>query len=370
MKRQYTRRRAVHQRYHKKPTRRYYYKKKTSMPQWINRRNIAIASAALAVFLAFVGIFSNRLAPDIQIKAKNGTPPVISISAVHDMDIHVYDVQKKELVTMGLEDYIAHVTAGEMPASYEPEALKAQSIAARTYAVRKMVQLGGSGCNQHEGADVCTSSAHCQAYMSEERMLETWGENTDKYLKKICAAVEETAGLAITYDGAYIDALYHASSGGRTEDSVNVFGGALPYLVGVDSPNEGNGAGNVAKKEISYEEAADLIQKNYPQANVAKGNLKEKIQILSRYESGRVNKLKIGDTQITGKQARALFSLNSSNFTIAFGQNAMTFHTSGFGHGVGMSQAGANAMAKEGNDYEKILTHYYTGIAIEKIKQS
>ena len=373
MRKQYKRRKTVHQRYRKRRPRAPYRKRSGfSLPAWATKKTLLMAGVAIAIVIVFIAVLAgNGTAPDIEIHAAedDGSPPDISIAVADDMTINVYDTEKEQLVTMGLEEYIVHVTAGEMPASYESEALKAQSIAARTYAVRKMVQLGGTGCSAHEGADVCTSSAHCQAYMSEERMAETWGADTELYLEKICNAVEDTASLVMTYNGEYIDALYHASSGGRTEDSVNVFGGDLPYLVGVESPNEGTGAGNVAEKTISYEDAADAILAEYPNAGITADTLRDNMEILSRFESGRVEALKIGNVQITGQQARSLFGLNSANFTIAFGDSEMTFHTSGYGHGVGMSQAGANAMAREGSDFREILTHYYTGIEIEKINE-
>ena len=149
----------------------------------------------------------------------------------------------------------------------------------------------------------------------------------------LCAGDELVLKEADVYKG---QALYHASSGGRTEDSGNVFGGDLPYLVGVESPNEGTGAGNVAEKTISYEDAADAILAEYPNAGITADTLRDNMEILSRFESGRVEALKIGNVQITGQQARSLFGLNSANFTIAFGDSEMTFHTSGYGHGVGI----------------------------------
>lgn len=268
------------------------------------------------------------------------------------------------LEEMELEEYILRVVSAEMPASYDLEALKAQAVAARTYTLRK--KLGG-GCKKIEGAEICSDHTHCQAYCSEEDMRKKWGNDYETYHGKIAQAVSQTAGQVLVYDGQPISALYFSSSGGMTESSEHVFGGQVPYLQSVSSPGESDYAGAQTKKEFSYADAAALIAEKYPEAKITAQNAKTAISILSRYESGRVETLKLGETAISGVKARQLFGLRSANFSIGFGADKMTFETVGYGHGVGMSQAGANAMGKEGKNYREILLHYYTGVALGSV---
>lgn len=269
-----------------------------------------------------------------------------------------------QLEEMELEEYILRVVSAEMPASYELEALKAQAVAARTYTLRK--KLGG-GCQKIEGAEICSDHTHCQAYCSEEDMKKKWGDDYQTYHEKMKQAISQTAGQVLVYEGQPISALYFSSSGGMTESSEHVFGGQVPYLQSVSSPGESDYAGAQTKKEFSYAEAAALISEKYPEAKITAQNAKTAISILSRYESGRVENLKLGETTISGVKARQLFGLRSANFTIGFGSDKMTFETIGYGHGVGMSQAGANAMGKDGKTYQEILLHYYTGVALGNV---
>ena len=171
----------------------------------------------------------------------------------------------------------------------------------------------------------------------------------------------------LVYDGRPISALYFSSSGGMTESSEHVFGGQVPYLKSVSSPGETEYQGAQTKKEFSYEEFASKVAGAYPAAKLTAEQVRTSVSILSRYESGRVEKLKLGSTAISGVQARTLFGLRSANFTISFGENKLTFETVGYGHGVGMSQSGANAMGKNGSNYRDILQHYYTGVGFGKV---
>ena len=269
------------------------------------------------------------------------------------------------LKQMELEEYILGVVAAEMPASYELEALKAQAVAARTYTLRK--KLGG-GCQKIEGAEICTDHTHCQAYCSEEQMKEKWAGDYEKYRAKIWQAVSETAGQVLVYDGQPISALYFSSSGGMTESSEHVFGGQVPYLQSVSSPGESDYEGAQKKKEFSYAEVAKLATAAYPDSQLSQETVKTSLAVLSRYESGQVEKLKLGNTAISGVQARKLFGLRSANFTVSFGEDGMAFETVGYGHGVGMSQSGANAMGKNQSSYQQILQHYYTGVSFGNVK--
>ena len=260
--------------------------------------------------------------------------------------IKVYKHQSGKVEEMELEEYITGVVAAEMPASFEPEALRAQAVAARTFAARRMSIFDGTPCSS-EAAN--------------------WGNNYSKYFQKITEAVMGCAGEVAIYDGKPIEALYHSTSGGATEDSQNVFSQAKPYLVGVSSPGEDNASRFAASVEFSNSNFAKKVNSAYPKAGLKAGKLKSQVEVVSRYESGRVESVRLGNVRISGKEMRSIFSLYSANFTFSFTDDNVVIKTKGFGHGVGMSQHGANAMAKNGSDHIEILEHYYTGIDVVKI---
>ena len=265
------------------------------------------------------------------------------------LSISLYDRASGKTEEMPLEEYLIGVVGAEMPASFPLEALKAQAVAARTYAVRHMTAFGGSGCS---GADICTDSGCCQSYKSTEQLREKFGGEAERYMDKLRQAVYETEGEYAAYKGEPIEALYHSSAGGRTEDAQNVFSAALPYLVGVDSPGEETAGKYAAEVTVSLGEFTNRVNKKWPAAKLKKNRLGEQVKVVSRYDSGR--------------ELRRLFDLNSANFTLSIGEK-VTIRTKGYGHGVGMSQYGARAMALEGAGYEEILKHYYTGVEIEKV---
>lgn len=262
------------------------------------------------------------------------------------------------LTEMKLEDYLIGVVAAEMPASFELEALKAQAVAARTYTLYKRDH---GGCSAHDGADICTNSTHCQAYVTDEEMTRNWGGKKAQYLAKITEAVTSTAGEAIYYQGEAIQVFYFASAGGRTENSENVYSKALPYLRSVASEGEENSSHYYGKVTVSI---ADFKKK---MAKVSPGISFDGVPLIgdiTRFDSGRVQSIRIGNQSFTGREVRTAFSLNSANFTVKQSADSIIFNTVGFGHGVGMSQTGANAMAKKGADYIDILTHYFTGVTV------
>lgn len=330
-------------------------------PKRDNKNWIVALLAGALVVIAIVGLATPK--GEQALLDKDGN---IRIQVLSDREIQVYNHREKEVETMNLEEYIACTVAGEMPASYEEEALKAQAVAARTYVARKM---NAGGCNQAEGADVCTSSAHCQAFCSLEDMKEKWGDDFTANYEKIASAVMDTAGEILTYDGKPIEALYFASSGGQTEDAQNVFSNAQPYLVSVDSPGEGEMGRNEEDKTFTKTEFLQLLKESGYSTGLDEESLQKGIEILSRYDSGRVEKIRIGEAELTGREMREVFTLNSTNFTLGFSGDTVVVHTKGFGHGVGMSQAGANAMAQEGATYQEILTHYYTGVELSPLDE-
>lgn len=276
--------------------------------------------------------------------------------------ITVYDHREQALKKMDLETYIMGVTAAEMPASFPLEALKAQAVAARTYTVYHMLH---NGCKQHD-ADVCTSSACCQAYCDDTRMREKWGSSYKENKKLMAQAVDETLGQVLLYDGEPIEALYHSASGGRTENVEDIYGTELPYLRSVMSSAEAGTSKITGEKTVSLQSFCDTVNKNWKSAGLTTANAAKKTVIEQTTQSGRVQKIRLGDVTATGRQVRSLFSLDSALFTITFTGNDVVFRTKGYGHGVGMSQTGANVMALGGSTYDEILHYYYTDVEIGK----
>ena len=283
--------------------------------------------------------------------------------------LKVFDVKQNKLVEIPLEAYVSGVVAGEMPASYHLEALKAQAAAARTRAVQQAAAFSGQGCKNHPGADICTDSTHCQAFLSESEQREKWGAAAQAYQERIIKAVLDTKGMIITYNGEPITVLYHAVSGGRTEDVQAVFSQPLPYLKSVESNGEENNAKYQSVQTFSLTEAAKLLNSAFPGANILADTIALQVSIEKRTETGRAAQMRVGDVTVPARDFRAALSLNSTLFTISSNESTITFTEKGYGHGVGMSQAGANAMAAAGATWQNILTHYYTGVQLTALPE-
>ncbi|MGI6161109.1 MAG: stage II sporulation protein D [Christensenellales bacterium] len=279
--------------------------------------------------------------------------------------INMYNHYDKVIENIELEEYVAGVVSAEMPISFGMEALKAQAVAARTLALKKST-ANGRGCAKQKGADICSDSTHCQAWNGEEKRREKWGGAFNDNEARLKKAVEETAGLILEYEEQPIEVFYHSTAGGKTENSENVFSKALPYLVGVDSPGEESAPRYEGNVTVSSDKFVSNIKKAYPSAKISKSDIKEAIGAIVRFESGRVDTITIGGQKIEGTEIRSMFGLNSANFTISFNESGVVFSTKGFGHGVGMSQTGADHMAGQGVGFEEILKHYYTGVEIVK----
>ena len=280
---------------------------------------------------------------------------------VVNLPLSVWDDDLRAGRTILLEDYVAGVVAAEMPARYHPEALACQAVAARTFAIRQCRALGGNGCKSHPGYDVCSDSACCQGYLTPAAQRDKWPGEYSAMSSRVQSAVRVTAGQFLTYDGLPIEALYHASSGGMTEDAAAVFSSAQPYLVSVDSPGEEGYAGYVTQTTFSFSEAARLLTEAFPGCGVTAEDLPGQLELRSSTASGRVDTVLVGARSVTGTQLRQALGLRSTLLTWTFHEYSVTFQTRGYGHGVGMSQAGAQAMAAAGERYADILAHYYPG---------
>ena len=265
-----------------------------------------------------------------------------------------------EVLALPLDKYLWRVVAAEMPASFELEALKAQTVAARTYTLSKM----GRTVANHPDADVCSDINCCQAYLDPETANRQWGERAGEYSEKIAAAVAETDGMAALYGGVPIQAVFFSSAAGRTVDAVEVWGNSVPYLTGVDSPEgEADVPNYHSSVTVSPEEFREKLSAQYPQADLSAPAAEWFGQPV--YNSGGgVDSLEIGGVSVPGSALRTLFGLRSANFTVEVGTDGITFSVTGYGHGVGMSQYGANTLARQGMNYEEILKWYYTGIEV------
>lgn len=298
------------------------------------------------------------------------TPEKEPVEIDYDFEkVKLYNPKTNTVEVIPMDDYIKGVVAAEMPAEFHMEALKAQAVAARTYAISRSIKFE-DGHPDHKLAPLCTG-IHCQAYLSLPQLEELHGESwTEKYWSKIEEAVESTNHLAIFYDGEIIEPLYHSTSGGRTENVKDVFAIDLPYLKSVSSPYEEDAPRFKSTVTMSIDDFVKKLKSKYPMANIDKTNVHEKIKLIERTATGRVKKIAIDTSVVDGRELRDLFDLNSTNFTISLDKklNIIEIETYGFGHGVGMSQWGANGLGKNGKDFIEILKHYYTGVDILPIK--
>lgn len=282
--------------------------------------------------------------------------------------IKVYNENTEETKEILLDEYVKGVVAAEMPAKFDIEALRAQAVAARTYAINKSLRFE-DGHPNHPKAPLCTG-VHCQAYLSLGDLKKVHGEDwAEDYWPKIEEAVYTTTNLVIMYEGEIIEPLYHSTSGGMTEDSVNVFANNAPYLKAVESPYEEDSPKFKEVKTLTKAEFVKAINTKFPKAKLKEDNFLEKIKLVEKTPSGRINKLSINGKMVEGRDIRDIFELNSTNFKFVYDAKVglMEIETHGYGHGVGMSQWGANGMGKNGKTFEDILKHYYSDVEIKKM---
>ena len=266
---------------------------------------------------------------------------------------------------MNLEDYVLGVVSAEMPAEFPEEAIKAQAVAARTYALAHVEEFGGTSYSKEKNANLIDTVAN-QVYYSKDQRFQGWPESKqEEYWNKITEAVNSTKGEVLTYeDKLVLSPYFFSTSWGSTEDAVNVFNHNEPYLKSVDSPGEEDSPKYTYKTEKSNIDVISAINAKYNNCLSSSESLKSQINILERDSANGVSKIKVANEVLTGVEIRKLLKLNSTNFQVEFGDNVVIFNTKGYGHNVGMSQWGARAMAKAGSGYVDILKHYYTGIEI------
>ena len=313
-----------------------------------------------------INTFSNGLEENIQENneqiSNNNSNEVSEYNYNKYGTIKLLHKKTNEIEEVKIDDYLNNVVSAEMPADYELEALKAQAIVARTYTIYKAQN------KKHENADICDDSTCCQAWVSKENRLERWEETKrEDNWKKIQQCVNETKGKIITYNNQPINAFFHANSGGTTELPVNVWGGSgLPYLQVVQTAGEEGYTQYSSEVDLTQEELINKLKTKYEDIQIDFNN-DEDVKILEHTDSNRVKTVRFGNHELSGVETRTLLGLKSTNFEIKKENNQIKFSVKGYGHGVGMSQTGANTMAKQGKNCEEIIKHFYVGIEIKDI---
>lgn len=281
-------------------------------------------------------------------------------TAVQNTDkdtISVFMTASNTTEKMDMREYIIGTVAAEMPASYDDEALKAQALAAVTYA--EYQKKNGDKSNL-DGADISDNSNTHQGYMTKEQMKEKWGDAFDTYYEKISNAVDAVLDKVITYEGELIIAAYHAISPAKTESAENAWGVQIPYLVSVESEGDTDSARYLSTVTVSDNDLKELMGKESVNAD---GN---DIKINSTSDAGTVLEMTVCGKSINGNEARDMFTLRSPCFSVEYENGEYIFTVKGYGHGVGLSQYGADRLAKQGMTYEQIINHYYTDVKIEE----
>ena len=273
--------------------------------------------------------------------------------------IKLLHTKTNEIEEVPIDTYLCNVVSAEMPADFEKEALKAQAIVARTYTIYKIQN------KKHENADICDDSTCCQAWISKEDRLAKWDENIrESNWKKIEECINETKGKIITYDGKPINAFFHSNSGGKTEIPVNVWGGTgYPYLQVVETAGEDGYSQYQSEVILSQDDLINKLKTKYEDITIDFNN-NDDLKILEYTDSGRVKTVKFGNHELSGTETRSLLDLRSTNFEMIKEDENIKFSVKGYGHGVGMSQTGADSLAKEGKNCEDIIKHFYIGVEI------
>ena len=277
--------------------------------------------------------------------------------------IKVNITKENRIEEVPIEEYVKSVVSGEMPVSFNNEALKAQAVAARTYIASKRLRP----CDIANGGDVCDTT-HCQVYINKDIRLGSWEGKANEYWEKISKAVEDTKGMVLSYnDELVLYPQFFSTSSGRTENAQDVFSNSVPYLVSTESTGEEIAPKFQAEFPFNINEFVNKINEKYPEASITAENLQDNIEIISRSEAGSVKEIRVGEINMRGLDFRLALGLTSSNFEYSIEGEEILFKCKGYGHGVGMSQWGANVMGKNGSDYKEILTHYYTGVEIKNL---
>ena len=320
----------------------------------------AVAGVLLAVLLfAMSWLQSAKTPPEETALPETKAETVQSdVAGLPDCEQNLRAKVGGTLQTVTMAEYLPGVLRAEMPPTFELEALKAQAVAERTYICYQMAKGAKS---VHPDADVCDDAACCSAYLSEADARKKWGDNFEAYEEKVQAAVAATDGAVALYGGEPIMAVFHSSSAGKTAACDDVWSAELPYLVSVESPETADSVPNYySVRTFSRDEFKRIFTASHADADFSGTWIKDR----KENGSGRVESITVGDVSVTGGEMRNLYGLRSACFTVEMADDAVTFHVTGYGHGVGMSQYGAQELAKEGKTWQEILQWYYADITI------
>lgn len=319
-------------------------------------RKYAAAGLVLTVLL-FGGAYLAAGGPAAE--PEPAAPETAEVHHDRDVTLTIQDGDTTEQMT--LERYLTGVVRGEMPASFEMEALRAQAAAERSYVY---YQLAAGRKDAHPDADFCTDHTCCSAYLSETAAREKWGGDFAPWNTRVEQAVSDTDGQVVLYNGRPILAVFHSSSAGRTAAAGDVWSGDLPYLVSVDSPEGEETVPNYySTVTFTAAEVKEKLLAAHPELKLS-GTPDRWFGAAAENGSGRVETVFVGGTDIEGTELRRIFGLRSACFTVAADSESVTFRVTGYGHGVGMSQYGANQLAREGKTWQEILEWYYTGATV------
>lgn len=331
---------------------------------------LSVFSLSFSIVVSLADPIEQVLDEPIAATPSTDVSPTLSPSP-HDVYVYQDDAVNVRvlidgaIVEMTMAQYLTGVVAAEMPATFEVEALKAQAVAARTETLYHILYYDSA---KHPDADVCSDSTCCQAYLDDESLRQQWGADYDTYMKKISDAVKSTDGDCLVYNNVPIQAVFHSSSAGVTAESSEVWANSLPYLVSVESPESAATVPNfVSTVTVTLSDFKQTLVQRYSEA-VFPDNTSLWVTDITFTNSGRISTLKLGGVMVTGPVVRGMFGLRSTAVSIEIGEENVIFTTMGYGHGVGMSQYGANTFASQGRTYRDILTWYYTGVSFAQEK--
>ena len=320
-------------------------------------KNLIVIILVMSTFMLCFPLLAIRENPITASGNKNTEKEVYTSSLKEDGFFRVLISSTGEIKEISDEDYIFCVVAAEMPALYEKEALKAQAVAAYSFALRRQAEASG------KDYDISTDPSVDQSYISQEDIKSKWGEKAEEYSEKIRSAVKEVKGLAVIYKNEVALTLYHAISCGATESSADIWGGKYSYLSSVDSVWDKLAENYLTTKSFTADELKNKLGKDYSFDKKTSSWIK----ITEKTKMGSVKKLTLCGKEISGEELRKALDLRSLNFTVNFKEDVFTFTVKGYGHGVGMSQNGANYMAKQGSDFKEILEYYYKGCTVKSV---
>ena len=324
------------------------------------------------MYLSFITALTMLISPFAVFSDKNTPPPksdvIIETSASivdtqqikkDEEDIfRLYDPETKKITEIRADEYIFGVVAGEMPALFEEEALKAQAVAAYTYACYNR------NVRKNETYDLSTDPNDSQCFITNEEASKRWGSKAEEYTNKIKSIINDVSGYAITYQGKEILAVYHAISAGKTRNSKDVWSKEYPYLQSVNCDFDKETENYKTEITFSVKEIKEKLKNS---VNI-KGKAKNYFGESTKCEAGYVNKILVCSEYIKGSDLREILNLRSNCYEVKYNENEFIFTVYGYGHGVGMSQNGANELAKKGKDFKEILKHFYTNCDVEKLR--